>query len=218
MLAWTKAAEAELLDLRRRALAPVPEPVGQFWSDVLGAAFEEARPDYEGRAASVEQTVSVTWPQLRDRWPVCPLLVPSSPRSERSTWVLLGVHHRFAISRVVGVSLLWLGGDAGDFRDYNDRPRLLNNGAVLFRQSVSWTDPEATHDPPNTVVRDQPAHFTEFSLEANNEDALALGWREPISSGAPRLMPDLWCSAEAHPRHHTVDDIRRFIDELRTAI
>src|SRR5918993_4660891 len=71
--------------------------------------------------------------------------------------------------------------------------------------------PTAVRDPPNTFVRGRPAALSELTAEANNADLLTFHWQDPVVEGLTEPLSGLWLSAEAHPRRHSVEDIRRFI-------
>jgi hypothetical protein len=79
---------------------------------------------------------------------------------------------------------------------------------------VSWSDPRGERDPPNTRVRGHPALLWEHTVAANNLDHVMLGWHEPAERGVVPPLSGVFVSIEAHPRHHSVDDVRSYAERL----
>jgi hypothetical protein len=154
---------------------------------------------------------------VAERWPIRPLLVPPQRDPESERWILHGEHHRWEIGQVVGVGLVWFGGpDLGEEPDPDDRVSILGRGAIILRQFVTWSDPQPFRDPPNTTVRGGPAVLIQLTAAANNIDLVEFQWQEQATAGLTEPLSGVWCSAEANPRHHSVEDLRRFIEGLQS--
>jgi hypothetical protein len=112
---------------------------------------------------------------------------------------------------------VWFGGpDLDEEPDPDDRVSILPRGAIILRQFVTWSDPQPFHDPPNTTVRGRPAALSELTAAVNNIDLVAFQWQEQATAGLTEPLSGVWCSAEANPRHHRVEDLRRFTENLRS--
>jgi hypothetical protein len=214
-LAWIEGSMAEHRERHARASAPVPTGVRAFWHAVMDTPLEEAKPAPR-RGDTRTQTVRLVRRDVTSRWPIRPLLVPTRRHPGAERWVLRGDHHRWEIGQVVGVGLVWLGGpDLGEKPDPDDRVSLLARGTIILRQFVTWSDPQPFQDPPNTTLRGRPAALSELTATANNVDLVTFSWQEQGTAGLTEPLSGVWCSAEANPRHHSVEDLRRFIEDLR---
>jgi hypothetical protein len=215
-LGWIEGSIAKHRELHARASAPVPMGVRTLWHAVLGTALEEATSARRG-GARTKVVRRVSRADVAARWPVRPLLVPTDRDSHVERWILQGEHDRWDIGQVVGVGVVWFGGsDLGEEPDPDDRVSMLARGAIVLRQFVTWSDPQGFRDPPNTTVRGRPATLSELTAEANNIDLVAFHWQEAASVGLTEPLTGVWFSAEANPRHHSVEDLRRFIEDLRS--
>lgn len=215
-LAWVEASIAEHREKHARASAPVPTRVQEFWHGAMGTRLEEAQPAPR-RGGTRTQTVRLVRRDVTARWPIRPLLVPTGWESRAERWILRGEHHRWDVGQVVGVGLVWFGGpDLDEEPDPDDRVSILPRGAIILRQFVTWSDPQPFHDPPNTTVRGRPAALSELTAAVNNIDLVAFQWQEQATAGLTEPLSGVWCSAEANPRHHRVEDLRRFTENLRS--
>lgn len=216
-LSWVEGSVAKHREHRARALAPAPTDVQEFWHAAMGTALDAAEPANRGAGART-LVRPASRADVAGRWPIRPLLLPThwDPRAERS--VLQGEHHRWEVGQVVGVGVVWFGGpDLDDEPDPDDRVSILQRGAIILRQFVTWSEPEAVRDPPNTTVRGHPAALTELTIAENNIDLLEFRWQEQATTvGLTEPLSGVWFSAEANPRHHSVEDLRRFIEDLRS--
>ena len=217
-VAWVEGSMAKHRERHARASAPVPGSMRALWHTALGTALEEARPPHRRAGARTRIVRRANRTDVATRWPIRPLLVPFDRDAPAGRWVLEGKHDRWEIGQVVGVGTVWFGGpDLDEDPDPDDRIALLARGVIILRQFVTWSDPQAVRDPPNTFVRGRPAALSELTAEANNADLLTFHWQEPVVEGLTEPLSGLWLSAEAHPRRHSVEDIRRFIEDLRSA-
>jgi hypothetical protein len=216
-LAWIEVSMAEHRDKHARASVPVPAGVRTLWDAAMGTALEEAKPPRHGGDGRTRVVRPMTRSDVAGRWPVRPLLVPTQRHPEAERWILYGEHDRWEIGQVVAVGLVWFGGqDLGEAPDPDDRVSILGRGAVILRQFVTWSDPQPFRDPPNTTVRGRPAVLTQLTAAANNIDLLEFQWQEQATAGLTEPLSGMWCSAEASPRHHSVEDLRRFIEGLQS--
>jgi hypothetical protein len=216
-LAWIEGLMAEHREKHARASAPVPGAVRTLWHAAMGSVFEEAEQQRQGGDGRTRVVRPVRRADVAERWPIRPLLVPPQRDPESEQWILHGEHHRWEIGQVVGVGPVWFGGpDLGEKPDPDDRVSILGRGAIILRQFVTWSDPQPFRDPPNTSVRGRPAVLTQLTAAANNIDLVEFQWQEHPTAGLTEPLSGVSCSAEANPRHHSVEHLRRLIEDLRS--
>jgi hypothetical protein len=164
------------------AAAPLSEAVLRRWSSV-----------FPGIPPSSSVEVDVDDQQVRDRWPIRPLLIP--PGNGR--WTLGGHHHRFPINQVVGISLVW------------------QAATVVLAQSIAWLTKAGTRDEANVHVRGRPGRLDVFTAGVNNIDEITLTWHEPGEGLEP--FTGVWITIAGHPAQITVEEMTALAETLRVA-
>ncbi|HEY2331911.1 MAG TPA: hypothetical protein VGH94_08310 [Acidimicrobiales bacterium] len=208
--------EASIEDHRQqleRAAEPVPAEVRATWEEVLGIPFVDHAPGDSVPADRAEVIQHLDRRAVLARWPARPLLLPPVDDPDHERWMFHARNHRGELNHSLGIHLVcYWGRDLPDQPDPNRWEGPLAAGAILLRQALPLVEPLGTPEPPNTSVRGCPAVLWEHTAAANGLDHTWIMWFEPevgVAHGLGR-----WCSVEADPRRHSLEAVRRFVEDL----